>query len=119
MPEIIARTSAGETRTIPIPDSTCIDRDALARATCDHGLRLRLHLVDVLWQRDPQPTSEAQIGGYMHEVADRLATALEGDLLTYPAAWRCVCGHINDGSWSNRDCTWLSGPWRRSDLIFS
>ncbi|MCK2219728.1 hypothetical protein MF672_038925 [Actinomadura sp. ATCC 31491] len=102
MPEIDVTTMAGHTWTIPIADRTACNPDALHRATADHGLRA--HLIELLWGTDrPTPTSEGQIGGYVWEIADKLATALEGDLLACPPAWECVCGTLNHGQWSSRE----------------
>jgi hypothetical protein len=103
MPDSIeAVTHAGDTRTLPLPDRTPVNRDAIHRAQTDGGLRL--HLVDTLWNPDREPpTGAAQIGGYIYEIADRLATALEADFLAHPAGWRCVCGALNEGLWTSRD----------------
>jgi hypothetical protein len=103
MPDSIeAVTHTGDTRTIPIPDRTPVNRDAIHRAQTDGGLRL--HLADTLWNSDrPAPTGAAQIGGYIYEIADRLATTLEAALLAHPAGWKCVCGALNAGFWTSRD----------------
>jgi hypothetical protein len=103
MPDSIeATTRTGDSRTIPIQPGTSVNLDAIARTQTDHGLRL--HLADTLWNSDrPAPTGAAQIGGYLYEIADRLATTLEADLLAHPAGWRCVCGALNEGFWTSRD----------------
>ena len=103
MPEIDVTTLAGETWTIPTAAHTACNPDALHRAASDYGLRT--HLVEHLWDTDqrPTPTSEAQIGGYLWEIADKLATALAADLLACPPAWECVCGTLNPGQWSRLD----------------
>jgi hypothetical protein len=104
MPDSIeAVTHDGDSRTIHVPDRTPVNRAAIHRAQTDGGLRL--HLVDTLWNdpdREP-PTGAAQIGGYIYEIADRLATTLEADLLAHPAGWKCVCGALNEGFWTSRD----------------
>lgn len=100
MTDIEVVTMAGDTWTIPVADRTVCNLDALRRAACDHGFRA--HLAETLWDPDRDiPTSEAQIGGYIWEIADRLATALEGALLACPPGWECVCGALNHGSWSS------------------
>ena len=94
----------GKLWTIHVPENGLCHRPALDRAASDHGFRA--HLVEVLWGREREtPTAEAKVGGYVYEIADRLATALEADLLACPPAWKCVCGHINEGLWSTRGNT--------------
>ncbi|MET8866507.1 hypothetical protein ABZW11_26515 [Nonomuraea sp. NPDC004580] len=102
MAEIEVTTWDGDTWTVTIAEPTHCDTDAIHRAATDYGLRARL--ITILWSAHrPTPTSEASIGGYVWEIADRLATALEGDLLACPPAWECVCGTINHGQWSSRE----------------
>lgn len=102
MTEIEVEAWNGGTWTIPVPERALCHQPALDRAGTDYGFRV--HLVDVLWGREGDtPTSEAKVGGYVYEIADRLATALEADLLACPPAWKCVCGMLNEGLWSSRD----------------
>lgn len=62
---------------IPMPPDgrPVAEQAALERARGDGGLRLRI--VAALWERDALPTAAAQIGGYVYELADRVAAALE------------------------------------------
>ncbi|RBQ21562.1 hypothetical protein DP939_02300 [Spongiactinospora rosea] len=52
---------------------------ALDRARSDGGLRLRIACA--LWQRDPQddrtPSAAGHLGGYVYEMADRVAAVVE------------------------------------------
>lgn len=61
-----------------IPDApadwTSADHDTVHRARTDGGLRATI--ARALWNRDYQPGAEAQIGGYIYEIADKVAAAL-------------------------------------------
>jgi hypothetical protein len=60
----------------PAPDGWhTADATALERARTDDGLRIRI--VRALWRRDYLPGPEAQIGGYIYQIADRVAVAIE------------------------------------------
>lgn len=65
--------------------------DAIRRAAADGGLRQQL--VNIL--RDARATS-------VWDVADRIATTIEGNLLDNPPAWECACGALNHGQWTSR-----------------
>lgn len=55
---------------------------AVERARSDGGLRARI--ARAIWTRDYQPGPEAQLGGFVYEIADRVASEIEGRPL--PAA---------------------------------
>lgn len=48
---------------------------ALHQARTDGGLRARI--AAALWTRDYQPGPEAEIGGYVYDIADRVAGVVE------------------------------------------
>ncbi|MEV7013333.1 hypothetical protein [Streptosporangium sp. NPDC051022] len=48
---------------------------ALHNARTDGGLRARI--AATLWNRDYQPGPEAEIGGYIYDIADRVAGLVE------------------------------------------
>lgn len=60
-------------------------RDAIDRARTDGGIRVLL--VQAMWLRDDMPTTAAQFGGYVYEIADRLA-ALAVPEIERQVRWR-------------------------------
>lgn len=76
------RPEPPQTRTAPrpqdaaqIPDAPpgwpCADDDAMQRARTDGGTRALL--ARAMWRRDYQPGPEANVGGMVYEIADRIA----------------------------------------------
>lgn len=62
---------------IPMPPD---NRPVAERASLDAALNdggLRIALASAMWRRDYQPGAEAQIGGFVYEIADRIARIVE------------------------------------------
>ena len=60
---------------MPSDNRTVAEQSALDAACHDGGLRI--DLANAMWRRDYQPGAEALIGGFVYEIADRVARVVE------------------------------------------
>jgi hypothetical protein len=60
---------------MPSDNRPTAEESALDAARNDDGLRVLI--VEAMWRGGELPTAAAQIGGYVYEIADRVARAVE------------------------------------------